>query len=332
MRTEMMTRKNIVASDTYQTTLSKGHLNGFIVVSTNPDFGASKITIKRRNSQGPTTILASALPVDALARISDIERGFSYNTSRGLQKMLTELAATSSQVANVEAVTGELGLHMFFIDLGSIYLGSTSELDFSVAVDATLATGAYAVYRVTYAKTPDRMLQYDTSFDFEGTHHNVESIFFVYGNGSSIINVDDATLAQSGVLNDVTVQTEDGVDSLITDLQGAFAATCIFGEYSGTLDQKVTKIYQKPDALPTTVYCKVAFSGGVSGVYLVVRKIVFDAQATSNNTVTEAVKLAQRTAQLEATDPATARALRHAGEILPSGEIAAAAQNASSKM
>ena len=333
MRIETATRGTFTAGQTINHTIGKGHLNGLLFMSTSNSHDAS-ITIRRRG-KAETRVLAANLRMSEAFRISDLDFGYNLKFHGFLQKIYADLKAaavtgftTDTKLqTEYETAFGQVGVHFYYVDLGSLYLGDDSELAVTLQIGAGMSAGAFGMWTVSAERRPDFMLQYDVVTDFDATHNDVDAIFLCNtGSEAQFFKVDEVTRLITSE-DAVAVQIEDHNGSYLTDLMGLYTATNVFSEVEGLLDQRVTVIYRRPDPLPARVYCKVTglVSSGGQDWRLVVRKFVVDERLVSANTIDEAGRLAARLAELERTRPAVAKALRHAGLAVKSTSVAAAA-------
>lgn len=337
MKVDQIIRQNYAAGTTAQKTIGRGHLNGLLLMASGSIAGLT-VTVKRRMNNGKVHVLASALTVGTLGRISDLEFGYSSTTGKAIQGIYTALIAKAGAVAGTpagatgyfaaadltsfETSYGELGLTIAFLDLGSLYLGNEGELDVSVAMGSAVGTGMLAVYTVSRLREPDKMFQYDLSFDWEATQKRVDSVYYGGLGGSGILATDDTTFLATAE-SSVVMQYDDGEGTVICDVLGMYLATVVFSRAEAIVDQVFVKVYQRTDVVPRDVYLKVT-GYDAANHFILIKRVLYDNEVLSAHTVIEGKNLAARIAELEASDPATAQALRHAGAIVRADAVRAA--------
>ncbi|HEY0971180.1 MAG TPA: hypothetical protein VGE02_09455 [Gemmatimonadales bacterium] len=324
MRQELLFRGNFAPGSIKNYTLGRGHLNGLLVYST-ANSPETRITVKRRVGKN-THLLVPNFRARDLRRISAIEQGYDYTTDNifaGIGALLVSKAVATQ--AEVDASFGKpygtiMPASMFYIPLGSIYNGSDSEIDITVACDkGWTKPETVAFYAISRDRVPDFMLQTDYSLLQEETHRSVDSLFLVGAEHT----VPFETLDPSNI-PDLTIQVTDDDSSSITDWVGMHAATQLFGMVESHQLTDIMVLYRKRDAIPADVFAKIS-GADASKVALVVRRIIFDQQQLSTHTLEELKSLVGRVQKLEQVAPDVAKALRHAGEIAKANQLASVA-------
>lgn len=332
MRTDLIQRGTYTAGQTINYTIGKGHLNGLMFLSTSNSLDAT-LTLRRRGVR-ETKVLANNLRISEAFRISDLEFGYNYKYGQMFEQLYADLKAaavtgfttdTKLESTYEGTISGEMGLYFYYVDLGSLFLGTDSELVINFQVGSTMTAGNYGIWSVSARRVPDFMFQYDVVTDFDSTQRNVDAIYLGNtGTKATFLEVNDSTKLISYEAA-TTVQLEDHNGPYISDLTGMLCATLIFGQTEGFADQRMVLLYKRPDSLPATVYCKVTGLpvGGGEDWRLIVRRFVADDLYVSTNTIEEATLFTRRLAELEQRDPALAKALRHRGDVPSSTTLAA---------
>jgi hypothetical protein len=288
-----------------------------------------RITVKRRTEQGTHVMVANQQLGDFVS-ISALERGYDSRDAQPLLDMVNMLVAKAVVTMDdyrehMEDSVGGAGKTVFYIDLGSLYLGAESELEITVhlsgaaGLDAdgqpVTATELYC-YAVSNIRTPDRMHVYDASHDYEAMHSQVDSVFLVPKNPAH-------HMLSWGPqkIYDLTVQITDSEGQWLTDTRGLFSATNIFEMVESRPSTQAFTLFRRQDAIPAQIYCKV-MGEDAPKTRLVFRKVRFDQSVLSRNTAAELTKLRVRVEELERRDSETAKALRHAGELSKSSDLA----------
>lgn len=309
------------ASSSVSFQVQKGHLNGLLILKGKQS--ADTVTIQRQGT-GRTHVLAANVRLEELRGITELEGGYSNFTSTVIQEVLdllvTKTTITDAEREAVESNTGiELKVPMFYVDLGSVYAASGRvDVTFNLGSDHS---GTFNVYAVSYAKLPDCMIQYNVSTDWESTHRGVDSIFLSRNGGQPVALDDPSTYTFTAL--DFTIQIEDHEETFLTDIFGAFAGSNLIGE-SEVAAQRLLKLYSSPDQLPADVFVRCTGTGVDSNFRLVIRKRVWDEAILSANTLAEAASFRQRLQAFEQADPVAAKAMRHAGLLPKSYEVAQA--------
>jgi hypothetical protein len=327
MRQESIYSGGVAAGQNVVYKLENGHSNGLLFFSDAPITDAA-ITVKR-NSPARCFVLSAGIEVKHFARISDVERGATANRAvlhalRGLLTTDHDGAGTGVAVFTpaqfkqyVTDVLGPQDVGAFFLDLGSIYTGPNSSIELSIKFGAALSD--VRIYSVSFSREPDRMVEYNTVVDREQHLTGIDRLY-LSANGASLLNQDAAGLFTTPL--GVSVQIEDHDGPWLTDVAGLVAAATVLGRTESHVESAIVLAYDAPDALPASVYYKLS-GADVANVTPIVVRNVFDPAMVSANTRRELAGIRQRTAQLEAADPATAKALRHAGVAAKSSDLAA---------
>lgn len=314
-------------------TIGRGHLNGLLFTMDN-ESAEHRLTIKRRVGKNVHLLVPNVRMID-LRRVSSIEYGYDF-AGDGIIASLRELLTTDPDGAGAgaayctgarfDALVGNIfggvaGGVMVYVPLGSIYNGSESELDITFTADAATPAGGHQVsmYGISRERVPDFMLQTDYSLQLEETHRSVDALYLVTKKATGN---DGAFLNNLGRTPDLTVQLTDDDTSTLTNYSGLSAATNIFGAVESHINSSILVLYRRRDALPAEVFAKVSGTDSAL-VNLLVRRIIVDQGATSANTYEELKSLRERVQLMETRHPDVAKALRHAGEIAKSSDLAA---------
>lgn len=326
IRQDALFAGNQTAGQQRQYTYNRGHLNGILIMmGTGGNSLENRLTIKRRVGDQVINLLPN-VRINDLRRVSAIEYGYD-NRSDPWKQLKTLLRAQvpaitdANWASTIEAVCGPTEtLFTVFVPLGSIYLGTDSELDITLNVDPALAAPCpFQFYAISSDRVPDYNLTLDYSINLEQWHRGVESLYLVSRDASDLFGR-TFTLGAP----DLQVLVQDDDRETISDFYGYLAATNALGMVEGRVMGEILRIYQVRDPLPADVFMKVTGSWAQYVTPLVRRKVV-SAPTVSANTVREVQSLAQRVEQLERTAPDVARALRHAGEIAKAEDLKAIA-------
>ena len=311
-----------------QYTLSRGHVNG-LLIRTAYDAG-STLTIKRRVDSKVLTLCSQFRLLD-LRRIASLEYGLDYRSDVASvirQALVTKALMTAAEfnTAFTNAGLGSPDAHPFiYVPLGSMYLGSDSEIDITFTADSSASWGAgqdVRFYAFDNERVPDFSFQYDTVQNLEQQHQAVESLWLSHANNTNFI----ASITAAGGSYDLGVDYDDGDGMRNTDIHGLMAESNVFYNVESRQVSDVAAIYRNRDAIPRNVFLRVKGANTADARVIARRKVY--TEATSRNTIKELDELAKRTAQLEATNSDLALQLRHAGELQKATDLALAAMQA----
>jgi hypothetical protein len=122
---------------------------------------------------------------------------------------------------------------------------------------------------------------------------------------------------------EVNVKITDDESTYLSDIVSLKASTMLFGRYELINESPFALIYKNTTEVPVDVHFKLTGADAQNAIVINKAKRYVQ-EMTSNSTITELEKLRSRVEKLEREEPETAKALRHAGKITKSEDLAEA--------
>ncbi len=297
---------------------SRGKVNGLLITGSGSAFDS--ITVTLRTKEG-VILICNRLNCAKLSAIMNISYGM--QARNGVAAFLSNILAftTFDAVAGIAAfrntfktLSGQNGL---FLDFGSITL---DEAELSVSFDASPVFGdgttrKVSFYSVQTESKPDMIYQYDESTDFDQNHHRVRSAFFC--------NITDPLIDPvTGLYRELDFELNADDKTMLGDAAGSSSLTNIFGALEALPELGVIKLYGETLPVPTSLSIKVLGVKTANDSVIVVKEVMPSKQI-DRSTMSNLDELQKRIEKMEAADPDSAKAYRHAGLTVKSEELQA---------